>query len=198
MSIESQEFAKFINKTPAVLRGDFTLKSGRKSKIFFNFGNICTGRQMYILGQYYAEFIVNNGLYREGDILFGPAYKGIPIVPAVSEYLYCDYGFNVPFAYNRKDKKSHGEKGNFVGFDLNKAKNVIVVDDVITDGGTKLEVIDMLTQFPDIKIKAFVVGIDRQEKDESGEFCIDVFSRKTKIPTYALTTKEEVLNVDQH
>lgn len=189
-----ETFAEFINQTDAVLRGDFTLKSGRKSKIFFNFGNICCGRLMYILGQYYAKLITENNLCEDGDVLFGPAYKGIPIVASTSWALMVECGYTVPFAYNRKTEKLHGETGSFIGYDLNKAKGVIVVDDVITDGGTKYEVMKMLSHFPNIKIKAFVVGIDRQEK-ENGEFCIDIFSRKTRIPTYALSTKEEILSL---
>jgi len=191
----SKDFARFINETDAVLRGDFTLKNGTKSNIFFNFGNICCGRQMYTLGTYYAELILDNELYEKGDTIFGPAYKGIPIVSSTSDALFTNLSHSVPFAYNRKTTKAHGETGNFIGYDLNKAKGVIVVDDVLTDGGTKLEVMDMLSQFPNIKIKAFIVGIDRQEKNENGEFCIDVFRRKTGIPTYALTTKEEILNI---
>lgn len=192
----SQEFAYFINRTPAVLRGDFTLKSGRKAKIFFNFGNICNGMDLDHLGIYYSNFIYGKGLYEEGDILFGPAYKGIIIASAISQSMYRSSLRVVPFAYNRKDEKSHGEAGSFIGYDLNKANGVIVVDDVITDGGTKFEVINMLKQFPNINIKAFIVGIDRQEKNENGEFCIDVFRRNTGIPTYALTTKEEILKIE--
>jgi len=190
-----ETFAEFINRTDAILRGDFTLKSGRKSKIFFNFGNICCGGLMYILGKYYAACILENGLCEEGDILFGPAYKGIPIVASTSWALMVECGYTVPFVYNRKTTKKHGEAGDFIGYDLTKARNVIVIDDVITDGGTKLEVINMLSQFKNIKIKAFIVGIDRQEKSESGEFCIEVFSKKAGIPIYALTTKEEILNI---
>lgn len=190
-----ETFVEFINNTDVVLRGDFILKNGRKAKIFFNFGNIYCGRQMYTLGTYYAEIILDNDLYEDGDIIFGPAYKGIPIAIATSDALFTDLSHSVPFAYNRKTVKTHGEAGSFIGYDLKKAKGVIVVDDVITDGGTKYEVIEMLSQFPNIKIKAFIVGIDRQEKDDNGEFCIDVFSRKTGIPTYALATKEEILNI---
>jgi len=190
------EFAKFINKTDAVIRGDFTLKNGSKSNIFFNFGNICCGREMYTLGTYYAEIILDNDLYEEGDIIFGPAYKGILIAAATSDALFTNLSHSVPFVYNRKTEKTHGESGSFIGYDLNKANGVIIIDDVFTDGGTKLEVIKMLSCFPNIKIKAFVVGINRQEKNDNEEFYIDIFQKKTGIPVYSLTTKEEILKME--
>ena len=188
-------FAKFISGTNAVKFGNFTLKSGKKSNIFFNFGEICLGRELIQLGNFFADFIIENSLDKV-DVLFGPAYKGINISLATSIGLYQKYNISIPFAYNRKVRKTHAEGGQFVGYDLTKASNVLVLDDVITDGGTKYEAIDMLSSFPNLKIKAMIVGVDREEKDSTGKLCRIKFIEDTGIDILALTTKSKVLKFE--
>lgn len=188
-------FAKFISGTNAVKFGDITLKSGKKSNIFFNFGDIFLGREIIQLGSFFADFIVDNSLDKV-DVLFGPAYKGINISIATSIGLYQKYNISIPFAYNRKTKKNHAEGGQFVGYDLTKANTALVLDDVITDGGTKYEAIEMLSAFPNLTIKAMIVGVDREERDENGELCRLKFIDKTGIDLLALTTKSEVLRFE--
>ena len=188
-------FAKFIAGTNAVKFGDFTLKSGKKSNIFFNFGEIALGSELIQLGNFFADFIVENSLY-DVDVLFGPAYKGINISLATSIGLYQQYNISIPFAYNRKIKKTHAEGGQFVGYNLRRANSVLVLDDVITDGGTKYEVIEMLSSFPKLTIKAIIVGVDREEIDFNGEVCRTKFIKDTGIDVLALTTKSEVLRFE--
>jgi len=185
-------FAQFIAATNAVRFGDFTLKSGKKSNIFFNFGEIVQGNELIQLGNFFADFIVSNSLDKV-DVLFGPAYKGINIALATSIALFEKYTIRIPFAYNRKTEKTHAEGGKFIGYDLSKASTALVLDDVITDGGTKYEAIDMLSSFPNLTIKAMIVGVDREEKYPSGESCRTTFIEKTGINLLALTTKSEVL-----
>lgn len=186
------EFAGFIAGTNAVKFGDFVLKSGKKSNTFFNFGEIFNGRELIELGRYFADFIVNNSL-QNTDALFGPAYKGINLVIATSIALHQKYGVSIPFVYNRKVEKKHAEGGIFVGHDLASSKTVLILDDVITDGGTKLEALNMLSPFPDLVIKAIIVGVDRQETDSSGRACISVLREAADTDVFALTTKDEVL-----
>ena len=137
MSQQLNDFASFIAKTNAVRFGEFTLKSGEKSNVFFDFGQLVYGEEMIALGGFFAEFIVQKSL-QSIDVIFGPAYKGINIAIATSIALFEKHSLSIPFAYNRKVKKEHGESGSFVGFDLSAAKTAVVLDDVFTDGGTKV------------------------------------------------------------
>lgn len=189
---ELNDFASFIAKSNAVRFGEFVLKSGEKSNVFFDFGRLVYGKELIELGRFFADFIVQKSL-QNTDVLFGPAYKGINLAIATSIALFEKYDLSIPFVYNRKVKKEHGERGNFVGFDLSAAKTVVVLDDVFTNGGTKYEVIDMLASFEQLEIKAMIVGVDRQEVDRSGKAFLSAFQRKTGVAVFSLTTKEEVL-----
>jgi len=189
----SNDFAKFISKTKAVSYGDFILKSGKRSNIFFNFGEIFYGNEMIRLGQFFADFIIAKS-FNHFDVIFGPAYKGINIVIQTSIALYQKYGLLMPIAYNRKSEKDHAEGGNFIGYDLSLAKNILILDDVITDCGTKYEVLDMLSGFSQILKKVIIVGVDRQEKDICGRDYLSIFKEKTGIDIFSLTTKDNVLH----
>lgn len=188
----SADFARFLAASAAVRFGDFTLKSGKKSNVFFNFGDLCAGRELSEMGRFFARGIVEIGLAQSGA-LFGPAYKGINLALATSVALWRDHGVDMPVAYNRKEAKAHGEGGSIVGADLSKAGSVIVLDDVITDGATKYEVIDMLRAFDGLAIAAMLVGVDRQDMDEAGRAYIDILRDQTGVRVAALTTREEVL-----
>ncbi|MDY6856477.1 MAG: orotate phosphoribosyltransferase [Thermodesulfobacteriota bacterium] len=188
-------FAQFIAGTNAVKFGNFTLKSGKKSNIFFNFGEIFFGSELIQLGNYFADYIVQNS-FDKVDVIFGPAYKGINICLATSIGLYQKYNVSIPFAYNRKVSKTYAEGGQFVGYDLSKVNRILILDDVITDGGTKYEAIDMLSNFPNASIIAMLVGVDREERDSAGEFYRGKFIKDTGINLFALTTKSEVLKFE--
>lgn len=185
-------FAEFIASTNAVRFGDFTLKSGKKSNVFFDFGQIYSGQEMIKTGEYFADFIIEKSL-DNADALFGPAYKGINISIATSIALFTKHNVSIPFVYNRKVPKEHAEKGRFVGCNLDSVRNILILDDVITDGGTKYEVLELLSPYKNINIAAMIVGVDRQEVNEDNELMLPLFVKKTGIQVLSITTKEEVL-----
>jgi orotate phosphoribosyltransferase len=138
--------------------GEFTLKSGRVSPYFFNAGSLNTGRALDTLGRCYAAAIAASGI--EFDLLFGPAYKGIPLAALVAAALYRDHGRNVAYAFNRKETKDHGEGGNIVGATL--AGRVLIVDDVITAGTAIREAVDII-HTGGAEPVAVAIALDREE-----------------------------------
>lgn len=144
-----------------VLRfGDFTLKSGRQSPYFFNAGHFDDGESQAMLGEIYARTLIDANI--PFDMVFGPAYKGIPLATSTVFALHSQYHRNLPFAFNRKEKKDHGEGGTLVGAPLKG--DIALVDDVITAGTAIKETLALLENYPDASLKAVVVLIDRQEK----------------------------------
>ena len=141
--------------------GEFKLKSGRISPYFFNAGLFNTGKALAELGQCYAQAIVDSGI--EYDVLFGPAYKGIPLVAVTAMALYEQHGVDAPFAFNRKEKKDHGEGGVIVGSPLQG--RVLILDDVITAGTAIRESIDMI-QAAEAQAIGVMIALDRQEKGQ--------------------------------
>lgn len=158
------EFIEFLISQKALLFGTYTLKSGRISPYFFNAGLFDTSKAIALLGRYYAKAIVASGL--KYDILFGPAYKGIPIVTSVAVALYELYGIDVPFCFNRKEAKPYGEGGNLVGSVLEG--RVLVVDDVISSGTTFRESAELIAKHP-TELVGVVTALDREEKGERTE-----------------------------
>jgi len=139
--------------------GDFKLKSGRQSPYFFNAGLFNTGKALAEMGRCYAQAIVESGI--EYDILFGPAYKGIPLVAVTAMALQIDHGLDVPYAFNRKEAKDHGEGGSIVGSTIKG--RVLVLDDVITAGTAIREAIDIIDHNNGTTI-GVLIALDRQEK----------------------------------
>lgn len=147
-----------------VLRfGEFTLKSGRKSPYFFNAGNFNSGKALSVMGSCYADAIVDSGL--QIDLLFGPAYKGIPLVAVTAAALADRHQIDLPYCFNRKEAKDHGEGGNMVGAELKG--RTMVVDDVITAGTAIREVIEMM-EGTKASVGAVLIGLDRQERGVTG------------------------------
>ncbi len=154
-----KDFVDFMLEIGALKFGEFTLKSGRVSPYFFNAGAFNTGEHLSQLGKFYAQAIVESGV--DFDVLFGPAYKGIPLATAAAMALNDNFGKNVPYSFNRKEAKTHGEGGNIVGHALEG--EVLIIDDVITAGtaiGEAMEIIDA----NGAKAKGVIVAVDRQEK----------------------------------
>ncbi len=156
-----RDFIQFSIDADVLRFGEFTLKSGRVSPYFFNAGLFNTGLRLARLGQYYADAIVASGV--QYDVLFGPAYKGIPLVSAVSIALHEKHGIDKPWVFNRKEAKAHGEGGTLVGADL--YGRVLVIDDVIT-AGTAIRESLALIQSSNASLAAVCVSIDRQEKGQ--------------------------------
>ncbi len=187
-----QAFIEFLYQKGALLFGDFILKSGRQSPYFFNMGMFNSGSSLSQLGRFYAEALQNSGF--QYDILFGPAYKGIPLVCATAVGLYSLYGSDVPYCFNRKEKKTHGDKGQFVGASLQG--KVVMVDDVITAGTT---VRDTLTQFENLPVKmsGILIAFDRQERGAGQYSALQEVFQQYQIPICSIINLTDVLEYMQ-
>lgn len=154
-----RDFIKFSIESGVLRFGEFSLKSGRTSPYFFNAGLFNSGKTLAKLGKFYADAIVQSGV--EFDGLFGPAYKGIPLVSAVAIALHDHYDLDKPWTFNRKEAKDHGEGGNLVGSELQG--RLLIIDDVITAGTAIRESMDLIADSP-ATLAAVCVSMDRQEK----------------------------------
>lgn len=154
-----KDFVDFMLEIGALKFGEFTLKSGRISPYFFNAGAFNTGEHLSKLGRFYAQAIQEGGL--EFDVLFGPAYKGIPLATACAMALNDAFGINVPYSFNRKEAKTHGEGGDIVGHALKG--DILIIDDVITAGTAIREAMDIINA-NGAQAKGVIVAVDRQEK----------------------------------
>ncbi len=154
-----KDFVDFMLAIGALKFGEFTLKSGRVSPYFFNAGAFNTGEHLSKLGGFYAQAIQESGL--DFDVLFGPAYKGIPLATATAMALNDSFNHNVPYSFNRKEAKTHGEGGDIVGHPLQG--DILIIDDVITAGTAIREAMDII-EANGAKAKGVIVAVDRQEK----------------------------------
>jgi orotate phosphoribosyltransferase len=161
MTKNQQEFLDFAIDNDVLKFGEFILKSGRKSPYFFNFGLFQTGAALSKLGDYYAQAIVDSGI--KFDMLFGPAYKGIPLVTVIAATLFEKHGRDYPYAYNRKEVKDHGEGGNIVGAPLEG--KVLVVDDLISAGTAIREAANIVAD-NGAQLAGIAISIDRQERGQ--------------------------------
>ncbi|ETK85057.1 orotidine 5'-phosphate decarboxylase [Phytophthora nicotianae CJ01A1] len=187
----ANEFIKFALSFGVLKFGDFTLKSGRKSPYFFNAGLFRTGRALGQLGKFYAQAIHDSGV--EFDVLFGPAYKGITLAAAVA-IAYADmYGVDIPFAYNRKEAKDHGEGGVLVGADMT-GKKVLIIDDVITAGTAIREAFGILEK-TNAQVSGVCISLDRQEKVsiEDTRSAIDQVRESFGIPVISIATLDNLV-----
>ena len=155
------DFVDFMLEIGALKFGEFTLKSGRVSPYFFNAGQFNQGNHLSQLGQFYAQAIESSGI--KFDVLFGPAYKGIPLAAATAIALNDSFNRSVPYSFNRKEAKDHGEGGNIVGHPLER--DILIIDDVITAGTAIREAKDII-EANGANTKGVVVALDRQEKGE--------------------------------
>lgn len=177
-------FAEFLAETGAIRFGEFTLKSGRKSPYFINTGVIDDAGGLYELGSFYAERIAGLGL--DFDIVFGPAYKGIPLAVATALALQKEHGMDKGWLFDRKEAKTHGDGGEFVGMLPKKGSRVVLVDDVMTTGGTKEEALAKISALGG-KVVAVIIAVDREEKGGGGKLkASEEFTKKTGVPVHAV------------
>ena len=186
-----QEFIEFMVESQVLKFGDFTLKSGRKSPFFMNAGAYVTGTQLRRLGEYYAKAIHDNfGL--DFDVLFGPAYKGIPLSVATSMAISELYGKDVRYCSNRKEVKDHGDTGILLGSKLKDGDRVVMVEDVTTSGKSIEETYPILKSQADVEIKGLIVSLNRMERGKSEKSALEEVKDLYGFPTAAIVNMAEV------
>lgn len=188
-----QEFIGFMVDSQVLKFGDFTLKSGRKSPFFMNAGAYVTGAQLKKLGEYYAKAIHDRyGL--EFDVLFGPAYKGIPLAVATTMAISELYGKEIRYCANRKEVKDHGDKGILLGTKLQDGDRVVIIEDVTTSGKSIEETFPIIQAQADVTIKGLMVSLNRMERGlESEKSALAEIEEKYGFATGAIVTMEEVV-----
>ncbi|MCG8315022.1 MAG: orotate phosphoribosyltransferase [Pseudomonadales bacterium] len=183
-------FIDFSMQLDVLRFGEFTLKSGRTSPYFFNAGLFQTGDALARLGRFYAAAIAASGV--EFDVLFGPAYKGIPIAAATAIALADHHDKDLPWCFNRKEAKDHGEGGTLVGAPL-AGKRVLIIDDVITAGTAIREVMDILAQVK-AQPAGVVVALDRQEKGKAEQSAIQEVEEEYSIPVLSVVNLAQLID----
>ncbi len=193
MTAYQEKFITFMVRSGVLTFGDFVTKSGRKTPYFINTGNYKTGAQAAQLGDYYAACIQEN--LPEGiDCLFGPAYKGIPLAVSAAASLYRNYGRDLPYCFNRKEAKDHGEGGFLVGYRPQDGDRVAIVEDVVTAGTAVRESIELFKQVAKAEIKALFVSVDRMERGTRDCSTLDELRQDYGIQAYPIVTVREVIS----
>ena len=188
-----EEFITFMVHSGVLTFGDFTTKSGRKTPYFINTGNYKTGAQAAKLGDYYAACIQEN-LPDDVDCLFGPAYKGIPLAVAAVSSLYRNYGRDLPYCFNRKEAKDHGEGGSMVGYKPQDGDRVVIVEDVVTAGTAVRETIELFTHVAKVDLCALIVSVDRMERGTGNRTTLDELRENHGIAVHPIVTVREVIS----
>jgi len=186
--MNKNQFIEFVMDTGVLKLGEFTLKSGRKSPYFFNAGLFNTGAQLATLAKGYASAIAESNI--DFDVLFGPAYKGIPLAATTSVSLANDFNQDKPYSFNRKEAKDHGEGGNIVGHALEG--NVLIIDDVITAGTAIREAMDIITS-NGAKPAGVVIALDRMEKGKGELSAIQEVEQEYGIPVVSIISLNDII-----
>ncbi len=184
-----KDFIEFAIKNDVLRFGEFTLKSGRVSPYFFNAGLFNSGEALAKLGQYYAAAIKESGV--NFDVLFGPAYKGIPLATTCAVALYEHQDTNIPYSFNRKEAKAHGEGGNIVGAALEG--DILIIDDVITAGTAIRESMDIIAAAK-AKPAGVIIALDRQEKGTGELSAIQEVEQQYNIPVLSIIKLEHLIS----
>ena len=188
-----EEFIHFMVRSGVLTFGDFTTKSGRKTPYFVNTGNYKTGAQAARLGDYYAACIQEH-MPGGVDALFGPAYKGIPLAVAAASSLYRSYGRDLPYCFNRKEAKDHGEGGTMIGYQPKDGDRVVIVEDVVTAGTAVRETIELFKHIADVKFASLIVSVDRMEKGTGEKTTINELREQYGIAVHPIVTVRQVID----
>lgn len=188
-----KKFIEFALETGVLRFGSFTLKSGRISPYFFNSGLFNTGASLARLGRFYAQAITESAL--EYDVLFGPAYKGIPLASTTVIALADNHQRDVPYVFNRKEKKAHGEGGQLVGAEL--TGNVLIIDDVISAGTSVRESVDIIKTAHAVPA-GVIIALDRQERGQDSRSAIQEVEAEHKIPVVSIIGLNDLLTYLQN
>ncbi len=189
MQTYQSRFLEFAIESKVLCFGEFTLKSGRSSPYFFNSGLFNSGAKLARLGEFYAEAIIASGI--QFDMLFGPAYKGIPLVATTAIALAQHHGRDLPYAFNRKETKDHGEGGNIVGAPLQG--RVMIVDDVIS-AGTSVRESTALIRAAGATPAGVVISLDRQERGKGNRSAIQEVEQQMGIPVASIANLDALLD----
>lgn len=193
MESYKQEFIEFMIDCDVLKFGDFVTKSGRKTPFFVNTGFYRTGTQLRRLGQYYAKAI-QDAFGLDFDVLFGPAYKGIPLTVAASMAISEIYGRDVRYCSNRKEVKDHGDKGILLGSPLNDGDRVVIIEDVTTAGTSIAETMPILKTQAQVQPMGLVVSVDRMERGKGTKSALQEIQEQYGLRTTAIVTMEEVVS----
>jgi len=187
-----QEFIEFMVDSNVLKFGEFTLKSGRKSPFFMNAGGYVTGTQLRRLGEYYAKAVHDNyGL--DFDVLFGPAYKGIPLAVATTMAISELYGKDIRYCSNRKEVKDHGDTGILLGSKLQDGDRVVMIEDVTTSGKSIEETLPIIKAQGNITVKGLMVSLNRMEKGQSEKSALTEIKEKYGFDANAIVNMQEVV-----
>lgn len=192
MEAYKKEFIEFMVDCQVLKFGDFVTKSGRKTPFFVNTGFYRTGAQLRRLGQYYAE-AVNNKFGLDFDVLFGPAYKGIPLSVAATIAISEKYGQDIRYCSNRKEVKDHGDKGILLGSPINDGDRVVIIEDVTTAGTSIEETLPIIKAQGDVNPIGLVVSVDRMERGKGTKSALSEIEEKYGLKTTAIVTMAEVV-----
>lgn len=192
MESYKREFIQFLEGAGVLRFGDFTAKSGRKIPYFINAGEIKTGQQIRQLGAFYAR-AYREHLGEQRSVLYGPAYKGIPIAVSVACAL-SEQGVDVPFFFNRKEAKDHGEGGIFVGYRPQPGEQVVIVEDVITAGTAIRESMGVLAGLDGVRVSAVFVMVDRKERGVTERSAMAEISDTFGMPVYSVVDVYDILS----
>lgn len=187
-----QEFIEFMVDCSVLKFGDFVTKSGRKTPFFVNTGFYRTGAQLVKLGEYYAKAI-NDKYGMDFDVLFGPAYKGIPLTVATTMAISNLYGTDIKYCSNRKEVKDHGDTGILLGSPIIDGDKVIIIEDVTTAGTSINETLPIINAQGDVTVTGLVVSVDRMERGQGEKSALDEIKENYGIETTAIVTMQEVV-----
>ena len=185
-----RDFLRFALDTGVLRFGAFTLKSGRQSPYFFNAGLFNSGASLARLGRFYAQAILSSGI--SFDVLYGPAYKGIPLAAATSIALADHHGRDIPYAFNRKETKDHGEGGQIVGSPL--SGEVLIIDDVITAGTSVRESVEIIAGHG-ARPAGVVIALDRQERGRNQQSAVQEVREQFGIPVFSIVALADLIEL---
>lgn len=187
-----KQFIEFMIESGVLTFGDFITKSGRKTPFFVNTGNYQSGYELKKLGEFYATAIKEN-FGEDFDILFGPAYKGIPLTVTTAIALEDKYNISSKYCSNRKEVKDHGDTGILLGSKINDGDRIIIVEDVTTAGTSIYETMPILNEQGKVNVKGLIISVDRMERGQGEKSALSEIKEKFGFKTCAIVTMEEVI-----
>ena len=189
------EFIDFMMQSGVLTFGEFKTKSGRLSPYFVNTGNYRTGAQIAKLGGYYASCYMDKIGGKPVDMLYGPAYKGIPLVVTTATALFQNHNLDIPFCFNRKEAKTHGEGGTIIGSQPKTGDKIVIIEDVITAGTALRETMEILKEVAgDVKVEALIIQVDRMERAAGELSAVQQAEKDFGIPVHSIVTVRDIIS----